>query len=59
MRATAIRDENQAVTAPAPWPIAVTVPVRSAGAAGSTVATDSSVEANRAQRVTSREEPSE
>ena len=31
----------------------------SAGADGSTVATDSSVEANRAQRVTSREEPSE
>ena len=45
-------EENQAVTAPSPWPITLTVPV------GSTVATLSSVDVNRAQWVTSRDDPS-
>ncbi len=50
--ATAILDENQAVTAPSPWPITLVLPPPS------TVAIASSVDVNRAQRVTSRELPS-
>ncbi len=52
-RAMTIRLENQAVTAPAPFPMTSIRPV-----ASSSLATDSSAEANLAQRVTSREEPS-
>ena len=52
-RAMTIRLENHAVTAPAPVPMMSMRPV-----ASSTLATDSSADANFAQRVTSREEPS-